>query len=421
MSPVHRGFRKSCSAPPPPALSSRARHLAGAHEAGSEAPGRVLVPRRPPPHSNWAYGSLRPSSSSGPHRPASGSSARRRGRCRRGRAGPERGGARRGGSAGAAGADRGGLGAWRAALRGAGRGGGGGGRASSERASGEAVAAVAAGGAPGRSSRSAPRAPLLHGAARAARAGPRRAPQGAQPAGDGGALSGLGDHPGLHQPPPAAASQGEGRAAGPAGGRGAVPPLCRARPPRPRRRRREGGSRSGGVPQAALGTRGHSFPVSAARVSLSPEAVLRSRGGQLARREQRGDSGPTARLAGGQGSRGRPGVPEVTAGPACTCGFCPAVCGLPERGCGVCVRVLPRARRWRLPAEVAGETGPGGRRQQGVSAGACVGCVRGSEPHASGPCVCARVCPRLTEGRGPVLSEGDAARDGPAAPRRGRG
>lgn len=92
---------------------------------------------------------------------------------------------------------------------------GGGGSAASERAGGEEAAAAAAGGARGRSPRCAPRAPLLHGAARAARAAPRRAPQGAQPAGDGGALPGLRDYPGVHQPPPAAPNQGEGQAADP--------------------------------------------------------------------------------------------------------------------------------------------------------------------------------------------------------------
>lgn len=141
----------------------------------------------------------------------SGRLARRQGgggRCRRRRAGPERGDARREASAGAAGAGRGGLGAWRATPRRAGRSGGG--RAASARAGGEAAAARRR-----EELGAAPRAPLLHGAAPAARAAPRRAPQGAQPAGDGGALPGLGDHPGLHQPPPEAASQGERRAAGP--------------------------------------------------------------------------------------------------------------------------------------------------------------------------------------------------------------
>lgn len=94
---------------------------------------------------------------------------------------------------------------------------GGGGSAASERAGEEEAAVAAAGGARASSPRCAPRARLLHGAAGAARAAPWRAPQGAQPAGDGGPLPGLGDYPGVHQPPPAAPNQGEGQAADPRG------------------------------------------------------------------------------------------------------------------------------------------------------------------------------------------------------------
>jgi hypothetical protein len=134
----------------------------------------------------------------------SGSPPGQRGRCRRGRAG----GARARGRAArserrARGREPPRTGGLAGGLRSVGRGDGG--RAAIERAGGVA----AAGGARGRS-------PLLHGAAWVPRAAPRRAPQGSQSAGDGGALPGLGDHPGLHQPPPAAARQGES-SRGPAG------------------------------------------------------------------------------------------------------------------------------------------------------------------------------------------------------------
>lgn len=191
MPPVSRCFADLSSAAPTHPSAPAPGHLVGAGEA------RAVDPQREGPSLPPVLPS--PSRVSG----VSGSPPGRRGRCRRARAGPERGGARRGASVGAAGAGRRGLGVWRAALRGAGRGSG---RAASERAGGEArwrreelEAAI--------------RAPLLYGAARTPRAARRRAPQGTQPAGDGGALPGLGDYPGLHQPPSAAASQGEGQAA----------------------------------------------------------------------------------------------------------------------------------------------------------------------------------------------------------------
>lgn len=191
-----------------PYLAPEPGHRAGAREAGAAEPqqGGPSPPPAPP-----SLGCV------------SGCLARRPGRGGAvdagGRAGPERGGAQRGqqrieGLAGSPAL----CGARRRRARGL------------ERAGGEARRWPEELGA-------APRAPLLHGAAWTARAAPRRVPQGTQPAGDGGPLPGLRDHPGLHQPPSAAASQGEGRAGAQTLSRDFV-----ARLPPLRARRWEGGS-----------------------------------------------------------------------------------------------------------------------------------------------------------------------------------
>lgn len=159
----------------------------------------------------------------------SGSPPGLRGRCRRGRAGLERASARRGASAGLGGAGRRGLGAWWAAcaVRDSATAGArpGSARAGWLRRQRETRGAAAYG-------------PLLHGAAGVPRAAPRRAPQGSKPAGDGGALPGLGHHPGFHQSPPAEARQGEDWR-GPAGSGDAVPRLCCAAPRKRGRSRAE--------------------------------------------------------------------------------------------------------------------------------------------------------------------------------------
>lgn len=166
----------------------------------------------------------------------SGSPPGLRGRCRRGRAGGagarERA-ARSKRRAGGRGPPR--TGGLVDCLRRAGLGDGG--RAARERAGG--VAAAAAGDARGRCL-----GPLLHGAAGVPRAAPRRAPQGSKPAGDGGALPGLGHHPGFHQSPPAEARQGEDWR-GPASSGDAVPRLCCAARTKRGRSRAESGMSHG--------------------------------------------------------------------------------------------------------------------------------------------------------------------------------
>lgn len=207
--PVSRGFAELRSAAPPPtSLLSQGTGQGPARQGlrnRSKGGPRPLPPLRLSVACRGVWLAAR----------AEGALSTRAG----GRAGPERGGAQRGqqrieGLAGSPAL----CGARRRRARGL------------ERAGGEARRWPEELGA-------APRAPLLHGAAWTARAAPRRVPQGAQPAGDGGPLPGLRDHPGLHQPPSAAASQGEGRAGAQTLSRDFV-----ARLPPLRARRWEGGS-----------------------------------------------------------------------------------------------------------------------------------------------------------------------------------